>query len=70
MTGFASTCCFTAIGELDENLIIEPWYKFNKIVKEHNYKNLIWEEHVFSGETHISAYPAAFTRGLKVVYNE
>jgi predicted alpha/beta superfamily hydrolase len=61
---------FTAIGDLDENLIIEPWYKFNKIVKERNYKNLLWEEYVYTDETHISVYPAAFTRGLKTVYNE
>ena len=59
---------FTAIAELDEPSINEPWHDFNQILHQRNYQSLSWKEQVFPGETHISVFPGALSRGLKVVF--
>jgi hypothetical protein len=59
---------FTTIAELDEPSINDPWHEFNQILKQRNYQSLSWNEQVFPGETHISVFPGALSRGLKVVF--
>lgn len=64
-----SAVVFTAVGERDDaKQIVEPWHAFNGLIASRNYAGLRWVSHVFSDETHISVFPAALTRGLKVVY--
>lgn len=59
---------YTAIGELDAKNIIKPWTDFNAILEKRQYEGLKLSAETIKGETHISAWPASFTRGLKAVY--
>lgn len=60
---------FSAVGELDEKEnTIEPWKEFNTIIKSRNYQDFVFEHMIFPNETHISVWPASFTRGLKFIY--
>ncbi|NGP75122.1 alpha/beta hydrolase [Balneolaceae bacterium YR4-1] len=59
---------FTAVGGLDQSVIIEPWKNFNELINNRKYKGVTWESHLYEGETHISSWPVALTRGLKTVF--
>ncbi len=59
---------FTAVGSLDEKDIIEPWQQFNAVIASRKYRDLLWHDHTFPDETHISVFPGAFARGLKTVF--
>ncbi len=59
---------FTAVGQLDQSQIIDPWQRFNTTILSRGYEGLTWKTHEFDGETHISVWPAAFSRGLREVY--
>jgi predicted alpha/beta superfamily hydrolase len=60
---------FTAIGDRDsQKKIIEPWHDFNRLIESRHYEGLRWFTQVFPEETHLSTYPSALTRGLRVVY--
>jgi predicted alpha/beta superfamily hydrolase len=59
---------FTAVGQLDQSQIIDPWERFNGRVIGRGYEELTWKTDVFAGETHISVWPAALSRGLREVY--
>ena len=59
---------FSAIGEReDPERLFKPWRAFTTHLKSKGYEGLLFEAVVFAGETHISVWPAAFTRGLKYV---
>ena len=59
---------FSAVGELEHpDEMIKPWRQFNEHLKSRNYEGLKFKAIEFAGETHISVWPAAFTRGLKYV---
>jgi predicted alpha/beta superfamily hydrolase len=69
---------FLAVGareELDDPLI-EPVFQFVTNVKtlaatleQRRFPGLQLRTHVFEGETHLSVIPAAFSRGLRAVYD-
>ena len=59
---------FTAVGGLDEPAILEPWERFNHLIEAREYEGLKWTAHQFEGESHVSCWPAAFTRGLRTVF--
>lgn len=61
---------FSAIGELDDKTITEPWTEFINQLKTRQYKNLTLNTWVFKNETHMSMYPAGLTRGLKTVFDK
>lgn len=60
---------FSAIGNLDDRTIIEPWHDFNTIIRERNYSGLTYQTAIIEDKTHLSMYPAALTKGLKFVLN-
>jgi len=60
---------FTAVGELDEPNILEPWERMNQLMEIRDYEGLTWMAHRFEGETHLSCWPTGLTRGLKIVYS-
>jgi predicted alpha/beta superfamily hydrolase len=60
---------FTTVGDLDETQIIDPWQRFNTTVLSRRYEGLAWKTHDFEGETHVSVWPAALSRGLREVYS-
>lgn len=59
---------YTAVGELDEKNIIKPWTDLNAILEKRQYEGLKLMAETLKGETHISAWPASLTRGLKAVF--
>jgi len=61
---------FTAVGSRERDDITQPWQQFNAVIASRKYKNLIWSEHTFPDETHISVFPGALSRGLKFVYSK
>lgn len=66
--GFLAANVFTAVGRLDESEVVDPWERFNALVLGREYEGLNWISHTFDGETHISVWPGAFSRGLRSVY--
>jgi predicted alpha/beta superfamily hydrolase len=61
---------YSAIGELDDReKLIVPWQEFFVILESRNLQGLRLTKEIVAGETHISVYPAAFTRGLKDVFS-
>lgn len=61
---------FTAVGSLEETVILEPWDRFNDLIRGRAYEGLQWKTHRFEGETHISVWPSVITRGLKYIFND
>jgi len=60
---------FLAYGDSDnKDWVIDPTNEFIKIVQLHKYDSLKFVTQVFKGETHISVFPGALTRGLKTVF--
>ena len=59
---------YTAVGELDEKKIIKPWTDFMVILEKRQFAGLKLSAETIKGETHISAWPASRTRGLKAVF--
>jgi predicted alpha/beta superfamily hydrolase len=70
---------FLSVGEREEIddpfLAIRPSDQFvtnvnilAKILQERNYPGLELTTHVFEGETHLSVFPAAYSRGLREVF--
>ncbi len=45
-----------------------PWKEFRSILEASLPKGLEWTAETLPGESHISAWPVAFTRGLKVLF--
>ncbi|MCJ7570044.1 MAG: alpha/beta hydrolase-fold protein [Anaerolineales bacterium] len=61
---------YSVVGELDEREnIIKPWQEFFAILENRNFQGLRLTKEIIAGETHISVYPAGFTRGLKYVFS-
>ena len=59
---------FSAIGEFeDPERLLKPWREFTAHLMSREYKGLRFKAVEFKEETHISVWPAAFTRGLKFV---
>ena len=63
-----SASVYTAIGEHDDEHVPEAWHEVLKIIRGRNYDGLVVRSEVLSGETHISAWPVALTRGIKQLY--
>jgi hypothetical protein len=61
---------YTSVGSLDNETILNPWKEFNNLVLGRNYKNLNYKAEIIDGESHLSMFPAALTKGLKYVLNE
>jgi uncharacterized protein len=60
---------YMAYGSLDDNKWVkDPSNELIRIVQSHKYQSLNFITQVFTGETHISVYPAALTHGLKAVF--
>lgn len=70
---------FLSVGGREETddpfLAIKPAYQFvtnvnalAKTLHERNYPSLALTSHVFEGETHLSVFPAAYSRGLREVF--
>lgn len=55
--------------DLDEENVTKPWKEFLSILEKRNYKNLKITSDIFKEETHISVWPASFTKGLKIVFS-
>ncbi len=60
---------YLAYGDSDnKDWVIDPTKEFIQIVQQHKYDSLKFITQVFKGETHISVFPGALTRGLKTVF--
>ena len=64
---------FYAVGSYEnqpENgmAMVDDLREFAEIMKKRNYKNYDYLFHVFENETHNSIFPAAFTRGIRLLY--
>jgi predicted alpha/beta superfamily hydrolase len=59
---------YAAIGERESAEIAGPWKEFCRILDAAPPRGLEWKTEVLPGESHISAWPVAFTRGLKVLF--
>ena len=60
---------FSAIGNLDNKTIIEPWTEFVTLLKSRKYTGLTLNTWIIDNETHLSMLPAGLTRGLKTILN-
>lgn len=61
---------FTAIGNLDEKDVKEPWAAFVEKLESRHYNGLTLNTWVIENETQLSMLPAGLTRGLKTVLNK
>lgn len=61
---------YSAVGEFDGKMIIRPWEDFRALITKRNYCGLATKFEVIPGETHISSWPASFTRGIKYLYGK
>jgi predicted alpha/beta superfamily hydrolase len=62
---------FVSIGsEESDELGMNDYKKFVKVLKQRNYADLQWSSHIFEGETHVSVLPATISRGLRAIYSE
>jgi uncharacterized protein len=60
---------YLAYGDSDnKEWVIDPTIEFIHKVQQHKYDSLNFVTQVFKGETHISVFPVALTRGLKTVF--
>jgi predicted alpha/beta superfamily hydrolase len=60
---------FSSIGEReDPSKLFHPWQEFVKVLEERGYSDLNLTTTVLEGETHVSGYPSALTRGIKTVF--
>lgn len=60
---------FSAVGEHDEEVILDPWRRFDDRLRSREYPGLVLQSTVFPGEAHISVFPAAVSRGLRLILN-
>jgi len=58
---------FTAIGNLDEKNMTEPWTEFVNLIESRKYTGLTFQKWLIDNETHMSSFPSGITRGLKTV---
>lgn len=65
-----SATVFTAVGEFEPQYIIQPWKEFNEIIAKRNYVGLNFHNKIFEGETHLSTWPSALTRGIKIIFEK
>lgn len=63
-----SAVVFSAVGDRDENAIVDPWREFTRLVEGRRYEGLRWVSFAFPDETHISVLSGAVARGLKLIY--
>ena len=61
---------FTAIGNLDDKTITEPWTDFINLIESRKYTGLTFETWLIENETHMSMFPSGLTRGIKTVLNK
>ncbi|MCX6224922.1 MAG: alpha/beta hydrolase-fold protein [Bacteroidia bacterium] len=61
---------FTAIGNLDNKDVTEPWVEFNQQIESRHYNGLTLNKWIIENETHLSMLPSGLTRGLKTVLNK
>jgi uncharacterized protein len=57
---------FTAIGNLDEETIVEPWTEFVTLLNSRKYTGLTFNTWTIENEAHLSMFPSGLTRGLKM----
>ena len=68
-----SASVYLAAGELEEahdakQAFVSNVYRLETALRARNYPSLVLERHIFAGETHMSVYPGAVTRGLAAVF--
>ncbi len=61
---------YTAIGELDEVNIIEPWKLFNEYMEQNMVENLRWNARIYANQTHSSVLPVAISDGLRIIFGK
>jgi predicted alpha/beta superfamily hydrolase len=59
---------YAALGEREPAAVAGPWKEFCRILEAAPPKGLEWKTEILPGESHISAWPVAFTRGLRVLF--
>ena len=64
---------YLAAGELEEaqdvkQAFVSNVYRLEAALRARNYPGLMLERRIFEGETHMSVYPGAVTRGLGAVF--
>ncbi len=64
---------YLAAGELEEaqdvkQAFVSNVYRLEAALRARNYPGLVLERRIFEGETHMSVYPGAVTRGLGAVF--
>lgn len=59
---------YAAMGEGEPATLAGPWKEFRSILEAAPPRGLEWTAETLPGESHISAWPVAFTRGLKVLF--
>ncbi len=61
---------FFAVGGLENQPMIDAMQELIRVLQSRSYKGLAIAGHVFEDETHNSVFPAALTRGLRVVFSD
>ena len=59
---------FLSAGALEDEEMIADVKRMETLLRSRNYPNLDLQSHVFEDETHQSAYPAATSRALRLIY--
>lgn len=58
---------YVAVGDRDEAVILDSWERWNEALARSAFSGLWYVTEKIAGETHISVFPPAVTRGLKAV---
>ncbi len=65
----SKTLVYTAVGELDEVNIVEPWKVFNEYIGQETIETLRWNKKIYTNQTHSSVLAVAISDGLRVIFN-
>lgn len=61
---------FLAAGSAEPEALVAGVAKMAEVLESRRYASLALTTHLFEGETHLSAAPATFCRGLRVVFSQ
>ncbi len=59
---------FMSVGAAESDFMITNMEQMAKALRDRNYPSLELTTHVFEDETHLSVWPATFSRGLRAVF--
>lgn len=61
---------FLSMGETENDTMLGPMRRLASVMTDRHYQGLALNTRIFEGEEHLSTFPVAVTRGLRMVFTE